>query len=204
MFNGTFEKTCLIREKDDTFIPFETEEVICINPRSIKDFISIVEQHKNIIIDSRLEYIILFAFLKYGLELLIYDSYKLGVYSIIEYFANTMYIESTEISLNDIRKYCIGKLLVDYAFPHLKIRWNKDIAIMAIHEKTLYNIKYDVVYMILRMMKPREYIKIYSDKIERFYEIFDTILKTEDIKPATDITENELYSIMCLLIDKKA
>ena len=203
MFNGTYEKTCLIREKDDTFIPFETEEIICINPKSIKNFIDIVEQHKNIIIDGRLEYIILFGFLKYGLDLLIYDSYKLGVYSIIEYFASTMYIESTEISLNDIKKYCIGKLLIDYAFPHLKIRWNKDVAIMAIHERTLYNIKYDVVYMILRMMKPREYVKITSDKIERFYEIFDMILNIKDIEPATDINENELYSILCLIIDKK-
>lgn len=206
MFNGTYERTCLVREKDDTFIPFNTDEIICINPSSFQDFVKIVDKKKNtmnILIDSRLEYIILLAFIRYKLELLIYDSYKLTVYSIIEYFSSTMYIESTEISLNDVEKYCVGKLIVNYAFSHLKIRWNKDIALTAIHERNLYNIRHDIVYMILRMIDVKEYVKVNKEKISLFTELFNKIERFEDIKALNTINENEFYSILCILLDNR-
>ena len=203
MFNGTYEKVCLVREKDDTFIPFKVDEIVCINPRSIADFIEIMKREENVLIDSRLEYIILLGFLKYELELLIYDSYTQNVYSIIEYFSSTMYIESTEISLNDIKKYCIGKLIVNYAFPHLKIRWNKDVVLSTIHERNLFNAKYDIVYTILRIMEPKEFIKIKPELIEKFNELFETISSVKDIKPLAEINENEFYSILCVIIDNR-
>ena len=203
MFNGTYSKTCLVREKDDTFIPFNVDEVICINPRSIKDFMSIMEKKENVLVDSRLEYILLFAFLKYGLELLIYDSYNQNVYSIIEYFSTIMYIESTEISLLNIKKYCIGKLIVNYGFPNLKIRWIKDAAISAMHEKNLYSMKYDITYMILCVMGIKDYVKVSMDKVEKFNQLYKDILDIKDIAPIDDINENEFYSILCLIIDNR-
>ena len=102
MFNGTHFKTCLIRETDDTFIHFDVDEIVCINSNDIEKFVELYENRKNdwnIIIDSRMEFIILMSFIKYGLDLLIYDSHKLLTYSIVEYFSSIMYVESTEMSL---------------------------------------------------------------------------------------------------------
>ena len=162
-----------------------------------------MEKKENVLVDSRLEYILLFAFLKYGLELLIYDSYNQNVYSIIEYFSTIMYIESTEISLLNIKKYCIGKLIVNYGFPNLKIRWIKDAAISAMHEKNLYSMKYDITYMILCVMGIKDYVKVSMDKVEKFNQLYKDILDIKDIAPIDDINENEFYSILCLIIDNR-
>lgn len=206
MFNGTFEKSCLIREIDDTFIPFNVFETILINPRSFMEFESIVSSRKNnmnIIIDSRLEYIILTAFLKYELELLIYDPYKLTVHSIIEYFASSVYIEPTELSIDEIKKYCIGKIIMTYAFGHLKIRWDKNKAISSIRENKLFNIKHDVVHMLLQMTPIENFIKPAKAKINNTYALFDDIMSGIDVKELTDINSSEFYSILCILIDGK-
>lgn len=203
MFNGTYFKTCLIRETDDTFIAFDVDEIICIDPCDIEAFIKLYESRKhewNIIIDSRMEFIILMAFIKYGLELFIYDSHKLLSYSIIEYFSSIMYVESTEMSLEELKMFSIGKLIITYVVPHLKIRWNKDVELEAIHQKKTLNVKYNVMFTLMYLMSVKSFVKVSPEKLDAFNEAYDNIVSSKNIKPLTKINENEFYSILCLMV----
>ena len=203
MFNGTHFKTCLIRETDDTFIHFDVDEIVCINSNDIEKFVELYENRKNdwnIIIDSRMEFIILMSFIKYGLDLLIYDSHKLLTYSIVEYFSSIMYVESTEMSLEELKIFCIGKIIITYVVPHLKIRWNKDVELEVIHQKRSLNMKYNVMFMLMHIMNVKNFIKVSTEKMQVFEDAYDCIVSTKAIKPLTKINENEFYSILCLMI----
>ena len=204
MFNGTYSKTCLIREKDDTFIHFEIDEIICVDPLDIESLVKLYESRKNewnIILDSRLEFLILMSFIKYGLDILVYDSHKLLTYSILDYFSTYMYIEPTEISLEEMKIYCIGKLMVSYALPALKIRWNKDIELEAIHKKKTLNTKYNVMYMLIHIVNVKNFVVVTKDKIKVVDDIYDRIISSKNITPITSLNEDEFYSILCLMID---
>lgn len=205
MFNGLYKESCIVRESNDTFIPFNDYHVKIINPLSFSEYVSVYETCKdkeNIVIDSRLEYIILMAFIKYELNILIYDSYRLLVCGPIEYFSSAMYVEATDLSLSDIQKYCIGKIILNYAFAHLRIRWNKDIALSTIRKNNLHNTRYEIAYMLIMMMNTNDAIKIDRSKIKAVYELYDDILSGNDIKCLKNITVPELYSILYIIIEQ--
>lgn len=205
MFNGLHKYSCIVRESNDTFIPFNDHHVEVINAMSFGEYMSVYEKYKdkeNVIIDSRLEYIILMAFIKYKLNLLIYDPYRLIVCGPIEYFSTAMYVEATDLMISEIEKYCIGKLILNYAFSHLRIRWNKDIAISAMRKNNLHNIRYEIAYMIIMMMNTADAIKIDRDKIKAVYKLYDDIMNGIDIKCLKNITAPELYSILYIIIEQ--
>ena len=204
MFNGTHLKTCLIREKDDTFIHFNVDEIICVKPLDIESFIDLYESRKdewNIILDNRLEYLILMSFIKYGLDVIVYDTHKLFSYPVIEYFSTSMYIESTEISLEEMKIYCIGKIMITYGLPNLKIRWNKDIELEAIHKKRTLNMKYNVMFMLIHIVNVKNFVVIDKNRIRLIDNLYNQIINCKNITPITNISEDELYSILCLMID---
>lgn len=125
--NGTFTSTILIREKDDTFIKFDIENIIIIKENDVDKFFNIYEENrenKNILIDMRMELIIMLAILKYENDILIYDPNKLKVSTIYNYFNEYLFINSSELSLANIKKILYVKIILDYCFSSMQILWN--------------------------------------------------------------------------------
>ena len=122
--NGSFERTIMIRSLDDTFIHFPCEVFIVT---SLSAFWKLHEEHKdnsNILIDSRLDHFIAYAAIKYGDNILIYDSYTGKVKTVYMYVSDIFHIQTNELTISQIKKLFIMYLLILVYVKSLNIDWN--------------------------------------------------------------------------------
>ena len=201
IFNGARKRTCLVREKDDTFIPFDVDELVCINPLSIEEFKRATEGKDdiNIIIDNRLTYIVLMSFIHDGLNVLVYDPYKLIVSNIIEYFTTNMYIEAAAMSIEELRLYAIAMLVIKFGVPHLRIRWASEEVIRAIHKRKNLAEHWGVACALLSICGVHKFVQTDANELLTF------INNVEEYKDAhslnTSITHDKFYSMLCMIIE---
>lgn len=113
--NGLYSENIVVRDDDDIFIPFPyelTNEV----PLNVTD--------KNIIIDSRYEYVLLKEIYKNGLNTLIYNTSRHKVINIYQYFEDIMGLSKLTLSVVKMKKISFILLLIKYVFKKLKIRYD--------------------------------------------------------------------------------
>ena len=126
IINGLLSKSILIRSKDDTFLTFDCT-VIIIDEYDLSTFWKCINEHKqdhNIILDSRLTWLILYSILKYENDMLIYNVYNSRIITIYRYFSELSGITINELSMYRIKQITILKLLLSHFLYNFDISWN--------------------------------------------------------------------------------
>lgn len=137
--NGTFKKTIIVREVNDTVINVKHDKVVIV--RDVIEFFGLltstfdcspsffsksglsIDGH-NVIVDSRLSVLIWYLIVYYGDEVLIYDPHKNGVLTLYKYLLQYFFIPSSELSTKKIKLFFMIKIILSHYFEHLDIHWN--------------------------------------------------------------------------------
>ena len=163
--NGSFEHTIMIRCIDDTFIHFDCD-VFLIS--SLSEFWKIYDEKKdnfNILIDSRLDQFIAYATIKYGDNILIYDSYVGRVKTIYTYVSDLFHIQTNELTIPQIRKLFVMYLLILVYVKSLNINWNVTSLIHLIKQIT-NNSPQDMTDIIITYIKIQTQSSINSSNVK--------------------------------------
>lgn len=177
--NGSFKDTYIIRATDETFIPFPHNIHIV---KSLSDLWSFYDSHKNesnILIDSRLVDYIAFSTIKYGEDLLIYDSYTTKIKSIYFFCSDYFHIQTNELTINQIKQLFIMYLIILVFSKQLNIPWNINNLIKCIKSNDYdyyinHNPNVDLFDMIINYMKIQTQTNINSNNIMKVINYFDS------------------------------
>lgn len=200
--NGSFENTYVLRQKDDTFIFFPYEVYIVKN---LKDFWSFYDSHKdttNILIDSRLINYIAFGVIKYGEDLLIYDSYSSKIKSIYFFCSDYFHIQTNELTISQIKQLFFMYLLILVFSKQLNISWDVYRLIKCIKTND-YNIYFehnpniDIFDMVINYIKIQSQTNINSNNIKKIVNYFDSVFSRDaySTETAPEIKEWNLENI---------
>ncbi len=135
--NGSYKETIYFREKDDTYCSIPDTRIILINPLKISSFFELYDTYKNeynIVIDSRLEWIIIYGILRYETNILIYNILSNTVINIFSWCRLKMSIMNCEINVSFTKKILLLYLFVNYYLKDCRIHWNSNDAINAIKQ----------------------------------------------------------------------
>lgn len=124
--NGLMSKTIIIRECDDTFIPFDYELVLIdkYDLPKLWDVYLNKKDDNNIYLDSRLIVLIMFMVLKYEDDVYIYNVNSKKVINVYRYFAELTGLNNFELSVNRIKQFAVFKLLLSHFLECLNISWS--------------------------------------------------------------------------------
>lgn len=204
MFNGLHEKTLLVRHEDDTFVHFEVDKVVLISGESVSDYYDIYEQYKddyNVLIDSRLVYIILLAFIKYELELLIFDSYRNIVYNGLNFFSLITPISKVSLTIEEWKIFCAVKVLIDYFANDLAIKWNNEDVADDILKTNTKSTKYQVCSAMIVGISNQNKVQVDNSVMLKFNKNIDLVLDGEDYIENIDVPSLDVfYSIILSVI----
>lgn len=138
--NGSFRKTKVFRDVDDTFITFDYE-FVHISPTNLSQFWRMYEKYKNtfnIIIDSRLQLLIMYATLAYADELLVYNTYTTRVVNLYTYCSDLFKIAASELNIQQIQELFLMKMIISYYLQSCSIQWQVNQIISNIKELHKY------------------------------------------------------------------
>lgn len=124
--NGLYVQSIMIRERDDTFIPFKCKVEI-VQHNELQSFWILFEKYiseYNIIIDSRMNLIIPYAIIRYNDNVLIYDVQTTKIITIYDYCNTYFKTNIDELNMSQIKEIFIIKLLLTYYLYYLDIPWN--------------------------------------------------------------------------------
>ena len=200
MFNGLHEKTLLVRHEDDTFVHFEVDKVMLISGESVNDFYDIYEQYKddyNVLIDSRLVYVILLSFIKYELELLIFDPYRNTVYNGLNFLSLITPINKVSLIIEEWKIFCAVKVFIDYFANDLAIKWDNENVAADILKTDTKNTKYQVCSAIIVGISNQNKLPVDDSVIMKFNKNIDLVLDGEDYTEDIEIPSLDMfYSIV--------
>jgi len=177
--NGVFEKTYIIREVDDTFIFFpHTIHLV----KNLGDFWEFYDSHKdenNILIDSRLINYIAYAVIKYGEDLLIYDSYTSKIKSIYFFCSDYFNIQTNELTISQIKQLFVIYLLILVYSKQMNITWNINNLIKCIKSNDYdihvkHNPSLNIFDIIINYMKIQSQTEVNTSNIMKILQYFDT------------------------------
>lgn len=139
-FNGTFKDTVVFRENDDTFITFpHTLELI--SPVNLSQFWSAYEKYKhthNIVIDSRMQLLIMYSALAYADELIVYNPYTTKIVNLYDFCSDLFKISAAELNIRQIQELFIMKMVISYFLYDNGISWQVNQIISNLKELHKY------------------------------------------------------------------
>lgn len=200
--NGSFKHTYIIREIDETFIPFEHTTIIV---KSLSDLWNFYESHKNdsnILIDSRMVNYIAYAVIKYGEDLLIYDAYTGKIKSIYFFCSDHFHIQTNELTINQIKQLFFMHLLILVYAKQLNINWNINNLIKCIKSND-YHIHFEkdpnvnVFDMIINYIRIQTHTDVNSSNVMKILNYFDGAFsrKAYTSESSPDLKEWDLTSM---------
>lgn len=123
--NGSFAKTVIFREVDDTYIGFPHKTVL-ISSTNLTKFWNEYEKHKNeynIVLDSRLQLLIMYATIAYADELIVYNTFTTKVVNLYDYCSDLFKITASELNIRQIQELFIMKMIISYYLVEQGIPW---------------------------------------------------------------------------------
>ena len=177
--NGSFKDTYIIREIDETFIPFEHTTVIVNNLSELWNFYESHKNESNILIDSRMVNYIAYATIKYGEDLLIYDAYTGKIKSIYFFCSDHFHIQTNELTINQIKQLFFMHLLILVYTKQLNINWNINNLIKCIKSND-YNIHFEkdpnvnIFDMIINYIKIQSHTDVNTSNVMKILNYFDS------------------------------
>jgi hypothetical protein len=191
--NGVHECNLLLIPIDDveTYVPFKTDILrISKNDSHYFDYIMNSEK-KNIIIDERLSYLIMYGILFYYDNILTYDSFSMGVNTIYNYMSFKFNITTAQLS-KYIKKVAAAWIICCEQCKSLHIPWN------------VSNIQ-DMSAPFLSLMI--DYIKIYYDRktltSRKNIDYLITMLKQFWIIDMSCCVKYNIFELWCALDELK-
>lgn len=205
--NGTFLNTILIREVDDTYIPFQTNVKIVRNLTELNTIIECYCLTNNILIESRLLTYISYLTVFYGDELLIYNVNTLSVQTIYEFYAHNFGVQSNELTLTQIKQLFMTYLVTSIFLKDLRLTWNINNVIQSIkiniigkRNDIIKSETLDVLINYYKIPKPGKlslYNVIHLCKL--FHSTFSKGIDNLQPWSLEGFTMNELYASLMLL-----
>lgn len=212
--NGSFNHNILIRSVDDTYIAFSTDIAIVHN---LAEFWSIYDTHvdtHNVLIDSRLIEYIAYATIKYGDNILIYDTYTGHVNSIYFFCSQHYHIQTNELSINQIKQLFIMHLIVLVYAKDIQIRWSISdiIKMIKLNDHRIHfdhNASVSTIDVLINYMQIQSQTQITRDNVLRVVKLFDhafsptayTSTTSNEIKPwqLEDVSNYEFFVALTVL-----
>lgn len=138
--NGFHEHSYLIREIDDTDTFLESTDVVVFPELNLSKFLQFYDEHHdehNIYIDSRLNGFVLYAFIKYTDDVIIFDPFVNKLKTVYYYIADVYHVQTVEFNEEQLKVFFKLQLLFTVYLPkiHLTATTNEIVA----HIKHLYN-----------------------------------------------------------------
>lgn len=204
ILNGSFKDNYIIREIDETFIFFPHKTHIVKNLKDFWEFYDTHKDHNNILIDSRLINYIAFATIKYGEDLLIYDSYTSKIKSIYFFCSDYFHIQTNELTINQIKQLFIMYLLILVFSKQLNIGWNINNLIKCIKMNDYsihfeHNPNVNIFDMIINYIKIQSQTDVNSGNVIKIVKYFDCSfsIKAYVAETAPEIKEWDLTNVTC-------
>ena len=198
MFNGLHEKTLLVRHED---------KVVLISGESVSDFYDIYEQYKddyNVLVDSRLVYVILLAFIKYELELLIFDPYRNTVYNGLNFFSLITPINKVSLTIKEWKIFCAVKVFIDYFANDLAIKWHNEDVAADILKTDMKSTTYQVCSAIIVGISNQNRLPVDDSVIVKFNKNISLVLDGEDYTEDINVSSLDVfYSIVLSAIQQQ-
>lgn len=187
--NGLYDKTVLIRENNDTFVFFDCE-ILIIDPSDLQSLWEYYNEyiHKaNIVIDSRLCYLIFYAIIKYGDNILIYDPYVIKIKTVYNFCSDYFKIQNNELNIYQYSILLIVKLIISFFMSSLDIKWNVNDVIKQIKSHHNYEI-IDILLQYVGLQKPTNKSMKNVDAIIKYFQSYFSA-STLDINDAPILTK---------------
>lgn len=168
--NGLHETSIVFREIDDTYIYIKNNIVKKVNPYNIKMFknnFNKLSKNNNIVIDYRLDLLILYSFIEYGDSVLIYDSYNSSIKNIYQWFSVKFSITIGYINDMILKKIAYMYVFIVYLLQIPDLAWNNSKAIDIIR-KTQAN-EFFTMDLFINYIGP-QYGKINDDNVKELYK----------------------------------
>lgn len=183
--NGSFRNTKVFREVDDTFIPF-SHETILISSTNLTQFWIAYEKYKNnfnIVIDSRLQLIIMYATLAYADELLVYNTYTTHIVNLYEYCSDLCKIVASELNIRQIQELFMMKMIISYFLYDCSIPWQVNQLIANIKELHKYHASgitnKSIIDIMINYIKCSSIEQFNRNNVLKLYELFHTYFDRE-------------------------
>lgn len=200
--NGSFKDTYIIREIDETFIPFEHTTVIVNNLSELWNFYESHKNESNILIDSRMVNYIAYATIKYGEDLLIYDAYTGKIKSIYFFCSDHFHIQTNELTISQIKQLFFMHLLILVYAKQLNINWNINNLIKCIKSND-YHIHFEkdpnvnIFDMIINYIKIQSHTDVNSSNVMKILNHFDGTFSRKAYMPESspELKEWDLTNI---------
>lgn len=218
--NGSFTNTIVLRECDDTFITFRHKTVL-ISSTNLTKFWKVYETYKsthNIVIDSRLQLLIMYATMAYADELLVYNAYKPKIINLYDYCSDLFKIAASELNIRQIQELFIMKMIISYYLSACGIPWQVNQIMNNLKELHRYCAngitKKSILDIMINYIRCRSVESFDRSHVSTLYELFhtyfsrrayvyddeictdDVIIRKWDIK---NITTEEIYLTFMLL-----
>lgn len=176
--NGSFKNNVVLRDHDDTFIMFPHQTII-ISPVNLSNFWSTYEQLKtsvNVIIDSRLELIVMYAALAYADELIVYNSYTTKIMNLYDYCSDKFKIPAHELNIRQIQELFIMKMVISYYLHDCSIAWQVNPIITNLKGLHQYNVsgisKKSIIDIMMNYIKCGSIDRVNKAHVTLLYQLF--------------------------------
>lgn len=196
--NGSFNDTIILREHDDTFITFRHKTVL-ISSTNLTRFWKVYETYKsthNIVIDSRLQLLIMYATMAYADELLVYNTYKPSIVNLYDYCSDLFKIAASELNIRQIQELFIMKMIISYYLSEISIPWQVNQIMNNLKELHRYCAsgitKKSILDIMINYIRCRSVDQFDRNHVSSLYELFHTYFSRRAYMYDDDICTDEV------------
>lgn len=192
-----FKTSIIIAEKDDIFYSLKDYKTIIIKDKfNINEFMEIYNNYKdnnNIIIDSRLIEIIIYAVILYDVSIYIYNVNNSKIDNIFRWIKNIFHINPCSFNIKYIKHILFLFIFVNYYLKPYNIRWNTNYAIKCVEQNMLSYFDITTEYIINYINIPITTNDTDTDLLKVCIEDIQNIFKLRNLKHIKQL--NKQYNI---------
>lgn len=183
--NGSFAQTVIFREADDTYIGFP-HQTVTISPVNLTKFWFYYEKYKtdyNIVLDSRLQLLIMYTTIAYADELIVYNAYTAKVVNLYDYCSELFKIAASELNIRQIQELFIMKMVISYYLYDQGIPWQVNQIINNLKELHTYSAigvtKKTIIDIMANYLRCGSVNNFDRNNVERLFKLFHTYFSTK-------------------------
>lgn len=206
MLNGINKKVCILRYHNDTFLHFETDKIVLLDEKThdLEKFCSIFDEYikdYTVLIDARMTYYVLYGYLKYGMNLLIYDPMRAIIYTFVDYASIILCIDKLDLPICKLKLICAIKLFLDFACAHLNIRSKitSVVKILSESKDEMQIDKHTIIKCCIELIGIQSSCRVDNETVKTYINTIDDILKCKQYREdLPKITLDQLYSLLIM------
>ena len=201
--NGAYKNTIIVREVDDTYIFIPNTTTAMINRKDFYSYEELIEQHTscNIVIDSRLNTLIIYSILRYGDNTLIYNMVDRTVKNIYAFLSTYYKTPIEKLSLQIIKIWALTTFIDSYClYNSLNIKPNELLHYLLMKNKNpnafTFNFCIDVMEGCPSKNINKDKLKYTRSYVMKLVEMTN---KHEYSIPPIDMNRTDMYHIRRVL-----